>query len=245
MIKEKDMKKIAIEFRESNKFSKISNAIIKRFNKIKYGQDVMPCLRFMEWVFGVKNKGLNLDKQSIVHWPKIFIKCEDFLIEYANQFSDYATIILRETLAHRYSDYYRFYRKYEDRFNNHYNFSFSKASELDYGLHKDGSMFWNGVAYNRCNEISKASFFFKIVVLNRLDYSDIRMPILKVQSSFDFFEKNIDMTPDQMSVCVYKLKEQNDKLAKLVGINNSIPEEKINRYINLWCVKTRENNANG
>lgn len=231
---EKDIKKIAIEFRESENFDKIKIPILKRFNKIRYGNDVMPFLRFMEWVFGVKNKGLNLDKKSIIHWPFIFEKCESFLNEIKDEITDYSAVILHETLAHRYSDYFRFYSMYEIEFNNHYQFAYSLSKKNNIGLHIDGSAFWNGVAYHRCENLERAAFFYNIVAQNRLNYIDVRMPTLKVQSAFDFFIKHPEFLPKNIKDCILKLEQQNNELSVLVGKEAVIPLSKIEYYKQFW-----------
>lgn len=231
-MKDKDIKKLAIEFRESSK--PLDNAIIKHFNKITYGEDVMPFRRFVEWFFGVKNKGLNLSKNDIKHWKPLFVKMDTFLRLSGDKLFPYPRVILMETLAHRYSDYYRFYGEFEDKFNYYYNQSYLLAKENNIGLHIDGAKVWNAVAYERCGQIDKAAVFYRDAVLNRLSYKDIRMPTLKVQKAFDFFVTNRKLMPSNIKECVLKLEEQNNALAKMVGIDCVISQSKIDKYKSIF-----------
>lgn len=214
----------------------VVDGIVKNFSMSKYdiNHDNTPYLRFAEWYFGAKKKGLKLSKASVTHWPKLFKKYELIITESYPHIHDYAKIILKETVAHRYADYYRLFKKYEGKFNEYYSFSNSVSSLHNYGLHIDGSLFWNGVAYERSGNILKASKYYKKVVLNRLTYKDPRMPILKVQSSFNFFEKYPKFAPQQIHECVIKLEEQNDKLKLIVGENCAISNKTINYYKKKW-----------
>ena len=229
----KKMKNLAEKVR-SHSIGSTIDSIVQNFNKSKYGDDNTPYLRFAEWYFGAKYKGLKLNKSSIKHWPKLFKKYEEIITEADAHIHDYARLILKETVAHRYADYYRFFKKYEGKFNQYYNFSNHVANKHQYGLHIDGSLFWNGVAYERTGDIYKASEYYKQVVLNRLTYKDPRMPILKVQSSFSFFEKYPKFTPQQIHECVIKLEEQNDQLKSIVGENCAISNKTINYYKKKW-----------
>ena len=214
----------------------IADLIIHKFSQITYGQDVSPYLRFFENVFSVKEKGLKLSKKIVSNWDGIFYKSEVLLSLVENKLQIYPLIILKETLAHRYADYYRFTGKHENKFNEYYEFSRKNSKINNYGLHIDGGAFWNGVAYERCNEIEKAATFFNMVVQNRLTFVDVRMPVLKVQSSFDFFIKNKEYVPQNIGQCVQKLEEQNCKYGDFLGTSLPVPQRKIDAYKTKWPV---------
>lgn len=224
----KESKKIANSF--VNQFSDtILKKVMKRFEKIRYGNDVMPFLRFFEFVFEVKNKGINVSLKHVQNWKKTFQKCET-LVTKSKNIDIFPQIVLHETLAHRYSDYYRITGKYEDKFNEHYSFSYNNAKKNNFGLHIDGSAFWNGVAYERCGKINEASKYFLFVIQNRLEYVDVRMPILKVQSSFDFFIKYPQFVPNFMMNAVIALEKQNVEYGRFLKTGNPIQQSVIDNY---------------
>ncbi len=190
------------------------------------GEEDINILRIMERVFSTKQKGLKLKPKDVKHWPMLFDRCEKILE--ASSLGVYPEVILRETLAHRYSDYYRLHRKYENRFNECYGFAFKASSENNIYSHKDASSFWNGTAYLRCGKIAKASKSFLRVMQNRLSFRQTRMHQLKVQASFDFFLDHPDYVPDNMGDCVAALIEQNDRFREKFKVG--ISKDKINKY---------------
>jgi len=215
-----------------------SEALVARIGDIKYPTDDIEedinILRIMERTFCTKNKGLKLNVRDVKKWPELFDKCENIFEISAPNLSLYAQVILRETIGHRYSDFFKLRKKKEDKLNESYGLAFDISDKQNFYSHKDASSFWNGTAYMRCGKIAKAAPFFARVVNNRLSFNQIRMHRLKVEASFSFFIEYPLYTPDNISEGLSALIEQNKRFKDMFGPDACVPEPKMKSYIERW-----------
>lgn len=224
----KKSKRIANRFKSLD-LDTVSGEIIRMYKDLQYSVELpISYLRLVEFIFDAKYKGIKLRKRNVVKWPKLFSKFESVLKLVSPHISIYGQVVLRETLAHRYADFYRLRGKHESKFNEHYKFAYEQSKKHKFHVHIDKAACWNGIVYEKCKKMSQAAIYFNLVAQNRLSYESVIFPRLKVESAFDFFVRNTKYSPSNIRECVRCLVKQNAKMQKKYG--DSISSKKMNRY---------------
>jgi len=164
--------------RESDKYQKYIKRIILPISY--FSDDLLEWLRkpragigmYSPYALVIRN-ALNVGKNGrgakTKQWGNIFPRVEEILSLVNKEGSIFAKMVMNESVAHRYADYYlqtikpKTKKKYEKKMKKCYTYAYNLSLTTKHTKFMDSAMYWLAVAYQKGNEMHKAIPYYCMV----------------------------------------------------------------------------------